>query len=326
MRARRRAARLRAGPARAAPAIPASSIRRAACLPRGVPPKKRGMLPWILGCAGCGLLIVIVLAVFGGIGYFASKREAAAGSGTPRQAADEAGTTLYTATEDGLSANLRDKFVPFSFRYPSEWKVVERGDAADAQNFVKVERSNGGTTAENFAVGYLSLPAGHETDSALLGQLLSQLEQQFAQQFPGFQRLGDDRLTLDGREATGFRFTSKQGEVDIFGRVLLLPVGDGRGLSIVMLGTPVQSGLASVDDLGEKGGLPVILHSFHVGGDATGTADQPAESQGTESATETTGTSADEPAAAPEAAPAGDDAPPADGGEADIKEIKPLKP
>jgi hypothetical protein len=286
------------------------------------------MLPWILGCGGCGLLFVIALVVFGGIGYFARKADRTAGADGKRTAVDEANTTLYTATAEGLGSNLRDKFVPFSFRYPSDWTVKERGDADDAQNFVKVERSNGGTTAENFAVGYLTLPAGQENDPALLTQLLSTLEQQLTQQFSGFQRVGDDRMTLGGHQATGFRFTGKTGEVDIFGRVLLLPVGDGRGLSVVMLGTPIQSGLTSVDDLGEKGGLPVILRSFSVGEGAQGSATSdttPTDGTSSESTVEDKPTSPEETSAS-EAAPTDDDAPPADGGEPDIKEIKPLNP
>ncbi|HYH82073.1 MAG TPA: hypothetical protein VEX86_19860 [Longimicrobium sp.] len=297
--------------------------------PGGPPPKKRGMLPWILGCGGCGLLLLIALAVFGGIGYIASLGERAGGDAdTTVVAGDEAGT-LYTGTEEGLNANLRSMFVPFSFRYPDGWAVVERGDAEDAMNFVKVERSNGGTTAENFAVGYLQLPPGREDDRELLGQLLSQLEQQFTQQFAGFQRVGDDRMTLDGRQATGFRFTGQQGEVKIFGRVLLLPVGDGRGLSIIMLGTPVGSGLSSLDDLGEKGGLPVILRSFRVGESAEGAGGTPAE--GTDGAA--AGTTGDDAAAEPapsDDAQVTDDAPtddaPVEGAEPDIQEIKPIKP
>jgi len=138
---------------------------------------------------------------------------------------------------------------------------------------------------------------------------------------------------LGGHQATGFRFTGKMGEMDVFGRVLLLPVGGGRGLSVVMLGTPVQSGLSSVDDLGEKGGLPVILRSFSVGEGAQG-SDTPeaasaegASGEGTasESTVEDKPVSTEETSSS-EAAPSDDDAPPADGGEPDIKEIKPLTP
>lgn len=303
--------------------------------PGAAPPKKKSAMPWILGCGGCLGLVVIGFIALAALGYMGSKNQERGGSGR-QGVVDTENTTLYTVTEDGLAENLRQYFVPVSFRYPSDWRVVQRGDEADAQNFVKVEKGAGGNTAENFAVGYLTIPEGHEDDSELLGNLLSQLEQQFSQQFPNFQRVGSDRMTLSGHQATGFRFTAKQNDVDIFGRVLLLPIGGGKGVSVVMLGTPLNSGLSSVDDLGEKGGLPTILRTLRVGGDveAAGAADSSAAA-----GEEKPAAASDEPAGqTTDAAPAdasqpSDDAQPADdsqpadnGGEPDIKEIKPLRP
>jgi hypothetical protein len=219
---------------------------------------------------------VILLAVFffGVIGYFSGKQDGparrVAGDTTQVSAADMEGTTLYTASEESLNGELRPHFVPFSFRYPDGWAVVERGDSVGGKNFVKVERGENGFTAENFAVGYMFATPGRESDPRLIQQLLSQFEQQFSAQFPGFQRVGDDRMEIGGRDATGFRFTStvqtqERGQVQVFGRVLVVPVGDGKGLSIIMLGTPVGSDLRSIDDLGVKGGLPVILRTFRIG-------------------------------------------------------------
>ncbi|HEV7588405.1 MAG TPA: hypothetical protein VGO40_09850, partial [Longimicrobium sp.] len=244
------------------------------------PPAKRGWLPWALGCGGCGALIVILLVVFGAIGYFGKKNgRAARGAGTDTTQvsdADQRGTTLYTSAEGSLNDELRPHYVPFSFRYPDDWVVTERGDSSGGKNFVKVEKGENGFTAENFAVGYMFATPGHESDPELINQLLSQFEQQFSSQFAGFQRVGDDRMQLGGHEATGFRFTARvptaaRGEVQVFGRVLVVPVGDGKGLSIIMLGTPVGSGLQSVDDLGVKGGIPVILRTFRIGDSAAAT-------------------------------------------------------
>jgi hypothetical protein len=253
------------------------------------PPAKRGWLPWALGCGGCGALIVIALVVFGAIGYFGQKNgRAARGAGsdtTQVSDADQRGTTLYTSAEEGLNDELRPHYLPFSFRYPDDWAVTERGDSVGGRNFVKVEKSDNGFTAENFAVGYMFGPPGRENDPELINQLLSQFEQQFSTQFSGFQRVGDDRMQVGGHEATGFRFTSTvqteaRGQVQVFGRVLVIPVGGGKGLSIIMLGTPIGSGLQRVEDLGVKGGIPVILRTFRIG-DSAGTtgdaADKPAD-------------------------------------------------
>jgi hypothetical protein len=246
------------------------------------------MLPWVLGCGGCGALIVIALLVFGAIGYLGKKNERARGGGSDTTAvseADQKGTTLYTSAEESLNDELRPHYLPFSFRYPDDWAVTERGDSAGGKNFVKVEKGENGFTAENFAVGYMFATPGHERDPELIQQLLTQFEQQFSTQFAGFRRVGDDRMQIGGHEAHGFRFTSTvqteaRGEVQVFGRVLVVPVGGGKGLSIIMLGTPVGSGLQSVDDLGVKGGIPVILRTFRIGDPAAAAGDPAASDAG----------------------------------------------
>lgn len=273
----------------------------------------------MLGC-GCGGLLLVALVVFGAIGYFknhANGTRRVSSDTTQVSAADAEGTTLYTASEAGLNDELAPHFVPFSFRYPDDWTVVERGDSVGGKNFVKVEKSDNGFTAENFAVGYMYATPGHESDPALIRQLLQQFEQQFSSQFSGFRRVGDDHLEVGGHEATGFRFTStvqtqEHGEVQVFGRVLVVPVGDGKGLSIIMLGTPVGSELKSVDDLGVKGGIPVILRTFRIG-DAAQSSDGDTSSGG-EASPESTGKPSDKPTGESSSEP----------NEEGLKEIRPV--
>ena len=235
-------------------------------------------------------MVIVLGLVVVGLGILGSKKERAARGGssdtTQVSEGDARGTTLYTSSEEGLNDDLRPHYLPFSFRYPDDWTVTERGDSAGGKNFVKVEKGENGFTAENFAVGYMFATPGHESDPDLISQLLGQFEQQFSAQFPGFRRVGDDRLQLGGHQATGFRFTAtvqtrERGRVQVFGRVLVVPVGDGKGLSIIMLGTPVGSGLQSLDDLGVKGGIPVILRTFRIGDSAGSDAgDVPATKPG----------------------------------------------
>jgi hypothetical protein len=245
-------------------------------------------MPIILGCGGCGLLLVLGIVAAVLIGGVMKKRQHGGTSGTDTTAVsaeDTAGTKLFTSSQEGLNETLQPHWLPFSFRYPDDWQVVEDGTSPDNRNFVKVEKQANQVTQENFAVGYMFAPPGRENDPEVLRQLTSQFETQFAQQFPNFQRTGDDHATIAGHEATGFRFTARQNNIDIFGRFLVLPVGQGKGLSIIMLGTPVGSGLHSVDDLGEKGGIPVILRTFRVGEAAESGSES---TSGTPSADDTT--------------------------------------
>jgi hypothetical protein len=289
-------------------------------------------MPLILGCGGCGLLIVLAAVAFFVIGALGKRRGGSnGGDGTPVSAADMQGTKVFTSSEDGLNDTLRPHFVPFSFRYPDDWQVMETGSSPDDRNFVKVEKRTNDVTAENFAVGYMFAPAGHESDPEVLRQLTTQFEQQFAAQFPNFQRTSDDNTTIGGHRATGFRFTARQNDVQIFGRFLVLPVGEGKGLSIIMLGTPVGSELRSVDDLGEKGGIPVILRTFRVGESAESASSSNA---GSEAAPDTAASASDEPSSSttgddeggkPSDEPSDDDAP-QDTALPQIRRIEPISP
>lgn len=193
------------------------------------------------------------------------------GSAPVESGTREVETRTYTNGREELIPKLAENFVPFSFEYPATWKVLERGDQPDDANFVKVERGTpDGFTSENFAVGYMSLPPGRERNPAALRQVLDMLEGQFSQGFPNYRRVSDDRTTVDGREATGFRFAAHaentpRGDVDLWGRILLLPGDDGRGVVLMMLGTPIESELRGPEDVGEKGDLPIILRSFRMG-------------------------------------------------------------
>jgi len=88
-------------------------------------------------------------------------------------------------------------------------------------------------------------------------------------------------------------------------------VGDGKGLSIIMLGTPVGSGLQSVDDLGVKGGIPVILRTFRIGGEAGSDASDASTSDSTSSGDDASIEPTDETPSEPDAKPG-------------LKEIRPI--
>ncbi|HEX6748642.1 MAG TPA: hypothetical protein VF092_15195 [Longimicrobium sp.] len=290
------------------------------------PPAKSNKMPIILGCGGCGLLVVLALVAFFLIGALGKKRGGSSGGDTTSvSAADMEGTAQFASSPDGLNDTLSPHYLPFSFRYPDDWRVVESGTDPGDRNFVKVEKQENDVTQENFAVGYMYAPAGRENDPEVLRQLTTQFEQQFASQFPNFRRVSDDRVTIGGHEATGFRFTARQNNVDIFGRFLVLPVGEGKGLSIIMLGTPVGSGLSSVEDLGEKGGLPVILRTFRVGDEAArATADQTSSETPASDTTPSSGTS-DSDEGKPSDKPSSDDQTPPSG-EDTLPEIRRIEP
>ena len=62
------------------------------------------------------------------------------------------------------------------------------------------------------------------------------------------------------------RNTAK-GDIRIWGRVIFVspPNGGQNGATILLLATSLASELNSVDDIGEKGELPMLLQSFRFG-------------------------------------------------------------
>lgn len=235
-------------------------------MPQGQAPKSK--TPWIIGgLIGCVLLIIIVIAALGGIGYFVSKNLQSTQSTNAPAPVQTANTKQYVNTREGRSGNLKDNFIDFSFYYPDNWEV----DEDPAPNFVRVERklveSDGGNfTQENFAVGWVKA-TGTALDKQLMPKLAAQFNTQFAAQFPNYKKVSEGETKIGPYEGYEFRFTAKQNNVEFWGRVAMLPPppGQQRGVALVMIASDRAPELTGVDDVGAKGELPLILESFRFG-------------------------------------------------------------
>ena len=183
------------------------------------------------------------------------------GSNSNRSVGTDARATRYVNSKSGLTGKLAENYVDFSFDYPSSWKRDPEAGQAGSPNFVKVEGlTSDQITIENFAVGYSNAPL------SLMPQLAGQLSQQFSGGFPEYKKVSEGEVRVAGQDGYEFRFTShtsKPKELDFYGRVVLLPNAEGRnGAALIMLATSESPDVRGVDDLGEKGGLAVILRSF----------------------------------------------------------------
>jgi hypothetical protein len=210
----------------------------------------------LLSLAGLGIFLLLAYG-----SEFPSNKN---GSNNNRSVGTDARVTRFVNSKSGLTGKLQENYVDFSFDYPNSWKRDPEAGKAGAPNFVKVEKlTSDQITTENFAVGYCDAPL------ALMPQLAAQFNQQFSGGLPEYKKISEGEVRVAGLDAYEFRFTghgSKPKEIDYYGRVLLLPSAAGRkGASIVMLATSDSSDIRSVDDVGEKGGLAVILNSFKFG-------------------------------------------------------------
>jgi hypothetical protein len=246
-------------------------------MPQGQAPKSKK--PWIIGgVIGCLLLSFIVLLAIGGLAYFGFKKaeevaktmdsnSANYGRGKTTQTAN---TKQYVNSRQGRTGNLAENFVDFSFNYPDNWEV----DPNPAPNFVRVERKltgdDGNFTQENFAVGWVSA-TGTALDKQLMPQLATQFNSQFAAQFPNYKKVSEGETKIGDYDGYEFRFTAEKNNVNFWGRVAMLPPPSGqkKGVALVMIASDRAPELSGVEDVGEKGELPVVLDSFRFGAGAS---------------------------------------------------------
>ncbi len=186
------------------------------------------------------------------------------GASTSTAAAPPANTVHFVNSPDNAKApGLAQHYVDFSFDYPKDWSVDPETGTASAQNFVKVGRETADhITTENFAVGNFS------GSSFLIPMALGQFENQMSG-WPGYKRLSLGPTTINGLAGQQLAFTATpeaNGKpLNMFGRLAVIPAANnGTGVILVMLGT-AAGGINSIDDLGTKGELPVVLSSFKLG-------------------------------------------------------------
>jgi hypothetical protein len=242
-------------------------------MPQGQAPKSKK--PWIIGgVLGCLLVIIIIVLALGGLAYLGFKKAEETAKSlninapAPRQASN---TKQYVNSRAGRSGKLADNFVDFSFYYPDKWEE----DDDPAPNFVRVERKltdddGGSFTQENFAVGWVSA-TGTAVDKQLMPKLAAQFNQQFSTQFPNYKKASEGETRIGPYDGYEFRFTAEKNGVEFWGRVAILPppAGQTKGVALVMIASNRAPELSGVEDVGEKGELPVILNSFRFGSGAS---------------------------------------------------------
>lgn len=183
-------------------------------------------------------------------------------------------TTKFANSQANLDGKLAEHYLDFSFYYPSNWEVDPRAGVAGASNFAKVERRvPPDFTQENFAVGWYTSKGTFEADEPTFPQLVNVLGGSLAKGFPDYRKVSEGPTKINSLNGYEFRFVStskgtEKGDIQLWGRVVFLPTGvsgDQTGATLIMLATSLSPELSGVEDVGEKGQMPVILDSFRFG-------------------------------------------------------------
>ena len=179
----------------------------------------------------------------------------------------------FVNSNRNLQGKLAEHYVEFSFYYPKNWQKDPTAGVAGASNFAKVERRlPPDFTQENFAVGWYSSSGAAATDRALFHSLADSLSSQFKKSFPEYRKISEGETKAGVYDGYEFRFESMsrntdKGDIKVWGRVIFVPPVDGgkNGVTLLMLATSLAPELKTINDVGVKGELPMMLDSFRFG-------------------------------------------------------------
>jgi hypothetical protein len=179
----------------------------------------------------------------------------------------------FVNSKANLDGKLAEHYVEFSFYYPERWLKDPTAGVPGARNFAQVERRlPPDFTQENFAVAWNSSAAPVAENRALFHTLAENLSAQFKSKFPGYRKVSEGETKAGVYDGYEFRFEGEskgtaKGDLRLWGRVIFLPPQDGGtdGVTLLMLATSLAPELRSVDDVGVKGELPMMLESFRFG-------------------------------------------------------------
>ena len=184
----------------------------------------------------------------------------------------------FTNARENLDSNLSAHYVDFSFYYPKTWQLDPKAGKSGSSNFVQVVRSlSSEFIQESMAVSWYESGGTIAEDRAKFPDQIKNLDETFKKNFAEYQKLSEGETQVNGINGYEMRFQSisrgtSRGDVTLWGRVIFLPTGnagDKSGLRLLLLTTSLAPELQSINDVGVKGELPIILNSFRLGKSAT---------------------------------------------------------
>ena len=179
----------------------------------------------------------------------------------------------FINSNDKLDGKLAEHYVDFNFYYPERWVKDPKAGVPGATNFAKMQRQlSPDAPQEIFSVGWYASTGSEETDRASYPPLVEQKSSQLAKDYPEYQKVSEGPTKVGPYDGYEFRFeglyrNTAHGDIKIWGRVIFVPPVDGakNGVTLLMLTTSLARELKSIDDVGVKGELPMILESFRFG-------------------------------------------------------------
>jgi hypothetical protein len=179
----------------------------------------------------------------------------------------------FVNSKDKLDGKLAEHYVAFNFYYPERWVKDPTAGVPGATNFAKLQRQLSPLAPQEIlSVSWYEATGSEEGDRASYPQLVEQKSSQLAKNFPEYRKTSEGPTKMGPYNGYEFRFeamyrNSERGDIKTWGRVIFLPAVDGskNGVTLLMLDSSLAPEVKSVDDVGVKGELPMILESFRFG-------------------------------------------------------------
>ena len=155
------------------------------------------------------------------------------------------------------------------------WALKSRRALSGSGNFAKVERRlPPDFTQENFAVRWYESKGTYEADLPEFPKLVEQYNTGLAKAFPGYRKVSEGPTKINSLDAyelkwQGLSKGTEKGDLQLWGRVVFVPSGvaeSHNGAVLTMFTTSLAPELSSIEDVGTRGEMPVILESFRFGG------------------------------------------------------------
>lgn len=181
-----------------------------------------------------------------------------------------AGSVQFVNANENLDSRLADHYFDFNFYYPEGWNRNPK----PGTNFVAVNKSlPPDFTQESFTVGWYTSTGTFVGDLPSYPERVKEFSDSLAKRIPNYKKVSEGPTKINSMQGYEFRWEglsegTERGDLNLWGRVVFLPTGnegETNGATLTMLGTSLAGDLSSVEDVGTRGELPVILDSFRFG-------------------------------------------------------------
>lgn len=181
----------------------------------------------------------------------------------------------FQNSKENLRGDALRNFLGFTLYYPKDWKlnkIEPEKDLKSRSKFLDISKvASSGTPIEQFLVSYYNSKGTFKADTENFQSLVTETNTTLKAIVPNYEMVSKGEITINnGWRAFEVKFkgtgkTANGENITLWGRRMFVPTairGLKNGYVITMLATSLSKEVQSVDDVGVKGDLSLILETF----------------------------------------------------------------